>query len=88
MLFNEFPKEHGKVEEQQAAIKQLESRVAQFEDLPSTVAPQQKQIQFTASLKEQVSQIQKMSAQLAAGSPSGCGLEATNSSPQIVLNNQ
>jgi len=25
MLFNEFPKEHGEVEGQQAAIKQLES---------------------------------------------------------------
>jgi len=30
MLFNEFPKEHGEVEGQQAAIKQLESMVAQY----------------------------------------------------------
>ena len=52
MLFNEFSEEHGKLEEQQAAIKQLESRVAQYEDLRSTVAQQQKQIQvLTASLK-------------------------------------
>jgi len=31
MLFNEFPKEHRKIEEQQAAIKELESRAAQYE---------------------------------------------------------
>ena len=97
MLFNEFPKEHGKVEEQQAAIKQLESRVGQYEDLRSTVAQQQKQIQLlTASLKEQVAQIQKMSAQLAAASPSSGGLETTKfatgriggggPAPQVVNN--
>ena len=79
MLLNEFLKEHRKNEEQQAAIKQLESRVAQYEDLRSTVTQQEKQIQFlTASLKEQVSQFQKVSAEL----------QVRKSSPQIVLNNQ
>ena len=90
MLLNEFLKEHRKVEEQQAAIKQLESRMAQYDDLRSTVAQQEKQIQFlTASLKEQVSQIQKMSAQLAAAGPSSGGLDVSSHRPaQLVLNNQ
>jgi hypothetical protein len=80
MLLNEFLKEHRKVEEQQAAIKQLESRVAQYEDLRSTVAQQERQIQFlTAGVKEQVSQIQKMSAQLEV---------SPRRTPQVVLNNQ
>jgi len=39
-------------------------------------------------VKEQAAQIQKVSAQLAAASPSGGGLEARKSLPQIVLNNQ
>ena len=87
MLLNEFLKEHRRVEEQQAAIEQLESRVAQYEDLRSTVAQQQKQIQLlSASLKEQVSQIQKMSAQLAAASPSSGGLEVSNRAPRLVNN--
>jgi trimeric autotransporter adhesin len=79
MLLNEFLKEHRKVEEQQAAIKQLESRVAQCGDLRSTVAQQEKQIQFlTASVKEQASQFQKVSAEL----------QVRKSSPPIVLNNR
>jgi hypothetical protein len=72
MLLNEFLKEHRKVQE-------LEANAAQ----------QQKEIKaLTASLKEQASQIQKVSAQLAAASPSRGGLKARKSSPQIVLNNQ
>src|SRR5438309_2356717 len=55
MLLNEFLKEHHKVEEQQANIAELKS----------TVAQQQKGMQvLTAQLKEQASQIQKVSAQL------------------------
>ncbi len=61
MLLNEFLKEHRKVEEQQTAINQLDSKVTQQEDLRATVAQQQKQIDALTS------QIQKVSDQLAAG---------------------
>jgi trimeric autotransporter adhesin len=60
MLLNEFLKEHKKVEEQQASIAQLKS----------TVAQQQKGMEVvTAQLKEQASQIQKVSAQLEMSKP-------------------
>jgi uncharacterized coiled-coil protein SlyX len=69
MLLNEFLKEHRKVEEQETTITQLKS----------TVAQQQKGMEvLTASLKEQASQIQKVSAQL----------EVSKAAPQIVANNQ
>ena len=69
MLLNEFLKEHRKVQEQEATITQLKS----------TVAQQQKGMEvFAATLKEQASQIQKVSAQL----------EVNKTAPQIVLNNQ
>ena len=72
MLLNEFLKERRKNEQQEAKIVQ-----------------QQKQIQtLTDALKEQAAQIQRVSAELAAASPSRGGLEARKSSPQIVLNNQ
>ena len=55
MLLNEFLKEHRRVQEQEATITQLKS----------TVAQQQKGMKLlAASLKEQASQIQKVSAQL------------------------
>ena len=67
MLLNEFLKEHKKVEEQQASIA----------DLKSTVALQQKEMQvFTAQLKEQAAQIQKVSVQLEASKPA----------PKVVAN--
>ena len=67
MLLNEFLKEHKKVEEQQASMA----------DLKSTVALQQKEMQvFTAQLKEQAAQIQKVSAQLEASKPA----------PKVVAN--
>jgi len=76
MLLNEFLKEHRKVEKL-------------TKNFQATVAQQQKEIQaLTAQLKEQAAQIQKVSAQLAAASPSHGGLEAKNPAPQIVLNNQ
>ena len=60
MLLNEFLKEHKKVEEQQATIA----------DLKSTVAQQQKGMEvLTAQFKQQVAQIQKVSAQLEASKP-------------------
>ena len=74
MLLNEFLKEHRKVQEQEASITQLKK------DFRGTVAQQQKQIEaLTAGL-------QKVSAQLAAASPSGGGLEASKPAPQVVNN--
>jgi hypothetical protein len=71
MLLNEFLKQHKafleqqrKVQEQQAAITQLNSTVAQQQkDFQATVE------QLTKRAHEQSSQIQKVSAQLAANSP-------------------
>ena len=57
MLLNEFLKEHRKVEEQQAAITELKSVVAQ----------QQKQ--FEARLQQQDAKIQRVSAQLELNHP-------------------
>jgi len=55
MLLNEFLKEHRKVEQQEAAIAQLRS----------TVAQQQKGMEvLTTQLTEQAKQIQKVSAQI------------------------
>jgi hypothetical protein len=62
MLLNEFLKEHRKVQEQEATITQLQKGM-------ETVV---------ARLKEQASQIQKVSAQF----------EASKSAPQVVNNNQ
>jgi hypothetical protein len=62
MLLNEFLKQHRKVEE-----------------LEATIAREQKEIKaLTASVKEQASQIQKVSDQLAVNKPA----------PQLVVNNQ
>ena len=79
MLLNEFLKEHRKGQEQDATISELKSALTQ----------QQKEIiALTASLKEQASQIQKVSDQLAAASPSDGGLEVSKAAPRMVLNNQ
>jgi septal ring factor EnvC (AmiA/AmiB activator) len=91
MLLNEFLKEHRKVEEQeativqqrkdfQASITKLEANAAQQQkDFQATAAQQQEEIKaLAASLKEQASQIQKVSAQL----------ELSKTAPQMVLNNQ
>jgi hypothetical protein len=62
MLLNEFLKAHKKVEEQQANITQLNSKMAKQEAI---IAQQQKGMEaLTAQLKEQAVQIQKVSAQL------------------------
>jgi uncharacterized coiled-coil protein SlyX len=69
MLLNEFLKEHQQVVEQQATIAELKS----------TVAQQQKGMDvLTAQLKEQATQIQKVSAQI----------ETSRPVPKVVLNNQ
>jgi uncharacterized coiled-coil protein SlyX len=60
MLLNEFLKEHRKVEEQQATITRLESKIAKQ---GLTATPQQKQIE---ALSETV---QKVRDQIALGKP-------------------
>ena len=62
MLLNEFLKEHRKVEQQEATITQLKDGMELL----------------TATVKEQASQIQKVSAQLEVSKPA----------PQMVGNNQ
>ena len=70
----------------EATFSQLKSTVPKQK---ITAAEKQKEIEaLAANLKEQAAQIQKVSEALAAASPSGGGLEARESSPQIVLNNQ
>jgi len=50
MLLNEFLKEHGRLEEQQATIADLKSTVAQQQtNFQSKLAEQQKQIEALAS---------------------------------------
>ena len=72
MLLNEFLKEHQKVQE-----------------LEANDAEQHREIKtLVATVQEQAAQIQKVSAQLAAASPSRGGLEASKSASQVVLNSQ
>jgi uncharacterized coiled-coil protein SlyX len=86
MLLNEFLKEHRKVEEQDRKLHEQETTITRLE---FTIAEQQQGMEtFIAQLKEQAAQIQKVSDQLAAASPSGGGLNASKTAPQIVLNNQ
>jgi trimeric autotransporter adhesin len=67
MLLNEFLKEHKKVEQQQARISELNSRVSKQEGI---IAQQQKGMEaLTAQLKEQAAQIQKVSAQVEVNRP-------------------
>jgi len=76
MLLNEFLKEHCKVEEQSRKIQEQEATIT---ELKSTVAQQNKDMKvFAANLKEQASQIQKVSAQV----------EMSKSAPRVVLNKQ
>ncbi len=92
MLLNEFLKEHRKVEEQgrkaqeqEATITEVKSTVAKQEatiaqqqkDFQSTVAQQQKELKvLTASLKEQASQIRKVTRLRR--------VEVSRSAPQMV----
>ncbi|HCP91472.1 MAG TPA: hypothetical protein DIT76_05415 [Spartobacteria bacterium] len=76
MLLNEFLKQHRKVEEQDHRIQKQEATITQ---LKSTVAQQQKGMEvLTATLKEQASQIQKVSDHLELSKPAA----------QVVSNNQ
>src|SRR6266513_2337635 len=80
MLLNEFLKEHRKVEEQEAATAQLKSTVVQQQKgFQAAIAQQQREMEaITARVKEQASQIQKVSAQL----------ELSKSALQTVVNDQ
>jgi uncharacterized coiled-coil protein SlyX len=76
MLLNEFLKEHRTVQELKSRATAQEAMITQ---LKSMVAQEQKGMEvLTASLKEQASEIQKVSAQL----------EVSKATPQTVLNNQ
>jgi len=76
MLLNEFLKQHRKVEEQDHKVQEQEATITQ---LKSTVAQQQKGMEvLTATLKEQASQIQKVSDHLELSKPAA----------QVVSNNQ
>jgi uncharacterized coiled-coil protein SlyX len=75
MLLNEFLKEHRKVQEQGATIAELKSIAAKQEMIN---AQQQREVKtLVATLREQASQIQKVSAQIEMGRPT----------PKLVLNN-
>ena len=71
MLLNEFLKEHRAVKELKSTAAKQEATIArQQKDFQATSAQQQKEIQaLTASLKEQASQIEKVSAQLEVSKP-------------------
>jgi len=76
MLLNEFLKEHRKVQEQEATIAELKSIAAKQEMIN---AQQQRETKaLAATLREQASQIQKVSSQL----------ELEKASAQTVVNNQ
>jgi hypothetical protein len=76
MLLNEFLKEHRKVQEQEATIAALKSIAAKQEMIN---ARQQREVKaLAATLREQTSQIQKVSARLELG----------KAPAQTVVNNQ
>ena len=72
MLLNEFLKEHR-------TVQQLKSTAAKQE---ATIAHQQKQIEAL------IAGLQKVSAQLAAASPSDGGLEISKAGPRTIAANQ
>jgi hypothetical protein len=68
MLLNEFLKEHRKVEEQQAAITELRSVVAQQQaKFQSVIAEQRKE--FEARLKQQDAKIQRVRDEVGLSKP-------------------
>ncbi len=82
MLLNEFLKEHRKVEEQAATIREVKSaaanREAKITRLESTLAEQQKQIASLAeNLEVQAAEVRKVSARL----------EAERSAPLLMADN-
>ena len=80
MLLNEFLKEHRSVQELKSTAAKQEATIAQQrKDFQATIAQQQKEIQaLAANLKEQASQIQRVSAQI----------EVSKGTPQVVQKNE
>jgi hypothetical protein len=80
MLLNEFLKEHRQVQELKSIVGKQEATIArQQKDFQAAITQQQKEIKaLTTSLKEQASQIQKVSEQL----------EMSKAAPRLVANNQ
>ena len=76
MLLNEFLKEHHKVEAQSCKLREQEATIGQLKRTGSAAAEGNGSL--TATLKEQASQIQKVSAQL----------ELSKAAPQTAANNQ
>jgi hypothetical protein len=77
MLLNEFLKEHRKVEEQQAAITELKSVVAQQrKEFQAAILQQRREME--ARLKQQDAKIQTVSAQIELNRPA----------PETVSNNR
>jgi hypothetical protein len=96
MLLNEFIKEHCTVQQlkagmakQKATIAHLEATAGQQKDLQTTVAKQQEQIdRLTSALKEQTSQIQKVSAQVEISKFTTGRIRGGGPAPQTAANNQ
>jgi septal ring factor EnvC (AmiA/AmiB activator) len=80
MLLNEFLKEHRQVQELKSIVGKQEATIAEEQkDFQAAIVQQQKEIKaLTTSLKEQASQIQKVSEQL----------EMSKAAPRLVANNQ
>jgi hypothetical protein len=80
MLLNEFLKEHRTVQELKSTVAKQEATISQQKkDFQAIATQQQKEIEaLTASLKEQASQIQKVSDQV----------ELNKAASQVVLNDQ
>ena len=80
MLLNEFLKEHRTVQELKSTVaKQEETILQQKKDFQAIASQQQKQIEALTT------GLQKVSARLAAASPSSGGLEASKPAPQVVF---
>jgi hypothetical protein len=75
MLLNEFLKEHRKVEEQSCEILEQRATITELKKGMATVV---------AELKEQASQIQKVSGQLTTASPSHRGLRTSKSAARRI----
>ncbi len=97
MLLNEFLKEHkkvedqeGKIDQQQATISELRSTVArQQKDFDAVVVQQRKDIQaLMTGLKQQASQIQRMTALIAINASAARQISRDRAAPKIAASGQ
>ena len=90
MLLNEFLKEHRTVQELQSTVARQEATISQQKkDFQAIATQQQKEIEaLTASLKEQASQIQKVSIQLELSKFAAGRIRRGGPPAQTVVNNQ